>query len=529
MSDTAKKLIACMCVCAMLAALCACGRQVVTGTGTGTSDNTASDTGSTAAAAGDGKFSLFYESGYSLNPMKTTNSDNQLVCSLIYENMVTVDNSFNLQAGMIIKWASDDGIHWTFDTDTTHVFSDGSKVTARDVAYSLRCAINNARYENRFNGWIAAISADDDDTFSVTLNKENTQFPMLLTLPVIEYNTMQNTYPVGSGAYTWAEDHKSLTANTHYAGAKALPVSAVYLQTYGAMEDFITKFEDSTCDLVINDPSTSADLGFGSANEVRSFNTTNLHFIAFNMEKSYFKDGRLQYAFSRAFDRKYMAETLMQGNALPACEPINPASPLYNKYFDQRLGYDMDACRKTLAKIGVDDYDSDGSAEYKMGENNVELNLSFLVCTESSAKVSLAEKFASEMADIGITVNVKKLGWEDYKAALTAGSFDMCYCEVRLSPDFDLSCILDSGGAANYSRGYDKTAVKYISQYLSASDKDRQDYCDQLCNYIAETGLIIPICFEKHQIITHKGVITDMTVNQNDPMYNFADWKIKVS
>ena len=42
------------------------------------------------------------------------------------------------------------------------------------------------------------------------------------------------------------------------------------------------------------------------------------------------------------------------------------------------------------------------------------------------------------MADIGITVNVKKLGWEDYKAALTAGGFDMLTSEVRLSPDFDL-------------------------------------------------------------------------------------------
>ena len=189
---------------------------------------------------------------------------------------------------------------------------------------------------------------------------------------------------MGSGACTWAEDQIAYR-NTHYAGAKALPVSAVYLQTYGAMEDFITKFEDSTCDLVINDPSTSADLGFGSANEVRSFNTTNLHFIAFNMEKSYFQGRQTAVCLQPGLRQKIHGRDADAGNACRPCEPINPAqSPLYNKYFDQRLGYDMDACRKTLAKIGVDDYDSDGSAEYKMGENNVELNLNFLVCTESS-------------------------------------------------------------------------------------------------------------------------------------------------
>lgn len=527
MQEKAKKITALICAAALTMALCGCGRTVVTGDGTTEGKN---DGGSvSAAAASDGKFSLFYDGSYSLNPMKATDDNNQLVCGLIYENMVTVNNAFTLQAGVVTKWESTDGKTWTFTVDPgAHTFSNGTSVTAKDAAYSLRCAINNQRFENRFSGRIAAIEAVDDATFTVTLNKAESQFPMLMTVPVIQYNTVQNTYPIGSGPYTYAQDHQSLTANTHYAGADGLPVGAVYLQKYTSVDDFIIKFEDSTVDLVPNDPSASTNLGFGSSNETRSFNTTNLHFIGFNLQSKFFQSRELQYAFTFAFDRKYMANTLMQGNALAACAPINPASPLYNKYFDQTYSYDLEQCKTVLAQLGVEDYDDDGMMEYMIGGAPVELDINFAVCSDSGVKVSMAEKFALDMKGLGITVTVKKLNYSDYKAALTAGTFDMYYGEVRLSPDFDLSCLLASGGSANYSRETDSENAALIDAYLAAGDDSRRQACDDMCSYIAQTAAIIPICFEKHQIITHKGVITGMTVNQNEPLCSFAKWKINI-
>ena len=49
-----------------------------------------------------------------------------------------------------------------------------------------------------------------------------------------------------------------------------------------------------------------------------------------------------------------------------------------------------------------------------------------------------------------------------------------------------------------------------------------------MCEYIVNTAAIIPICFEKHQVITHRGAISNMSVNQNDPMCGFAKWTIAV-
>ena len=106
------------------------------------------------------------------------------------------------------------------------------------------------------------------------------------------------------------------------------------------------------------------------------------------------------------------------------------------------------------------------------------------------------------------------------------GVFDIAYCEVKLTPDFDLTCILSPGGEANYSRGGDYTHSENINAFLAADDANRQKACDEMCQYIAETAAIVPICYEKHQMITHEGVVSNITVNQGEPLFCFQEWKI---
>ena len=74
--------------------------------------------------------------------------------------------------------------------------------------------------------------------------------------------------------------------------------------------------------------------------------------------------------------------------------------------------------------------------------------------------------------------------------------------------------MLSSGGAAFFSRTDDPDIQGYINAYLAAPDDTRQKACDDLCEYIVNTATIIPICFEKHQIITHRGALSNMGVDQ---------------
>ena len=47
-----------------------------------------------------------------------------------------------------------------------------------------------------------------------------------------------------------------------------------------------------------------------------------------------------------------------------------------------------------------------------------------------------------------------------------------------------------------------------------------------MLQYIAMNAPIVPVCFERHQVITHRNVITGMEVTSSNIFYNISEWKI---
>ena len=95
----------------------------------------------TMGKAADDIFSLNINRKYSFNPLIATNHSNQLVCSLVYENVVEVDNSFSVIPSIATEWeCNDSATSWLLTIDNTRTFHDGTPVTARDVRYSITLA-----------------------------------------------------------------------------------------------------------------------------------------------------------------------------------------------------------------------------------------------------------------------------------------------------------------------------------------------------------------------------------------------------
>ena len=114
------------------------------------------------------------------------------------------------------------------------------------------------------------------------------------------------------------------------------------------------------------------------------------------------------------------------------------------------------------------------------------------------------------------------------KKLLEAGNYDMCYCEVRLNGDFDLSKLLSPGASLNYGAVSDTQLDELITAYLSAGDSDRKTACDNMCAYIANKAYIVPLIFERHQLVSHRGVIEGAKANENNPLCNIENWTVKI-
>ena len=336
---------------------------------------------------------------------------------------------------------------------------------------------------------------------------------------------MDDNPPMGSGPYDYGDYGKTLEAYEGYPGYNELPIKTIHLVSYSTADEILSNFEDGVIDAVTNDPSSYTNIGYSSSNEIRNFNTTNLHYIMFNEEGLIGRYSGFRQAMVYAFDRVNWAENLMHGNATAAAVPMHPACADYPLEYASQLSYNLDTCRIVLENAGIRDYDEDGMLEYMSGTAQ-DIDVNFIVCSDSSAKTGVARRFAEDMASIGMKVTVRELTWEEYLTALEEGDFDMYYGEVKLRNNFDLTELLDPDSSLNYSRSIDTGYVAMINNYLACSPSQRSAVYQQLCEYINTNGALISIGFEDQQLIVHRGVIRGLNPNLGNPFFDFQNWEI---
>ena len=409
----------------------------------------------------------------------------------------------------------------------------------------MRMSIGYCINSDRFTGRFASVQGVSwtETQIIVSLGIPNKQFIKLLNIPVVKIGTNGDDHPIGSGPYMYNEDGTQLLAFKGHNGYDNLPVDVIYLKEFFTAEDIISAFEDSYIDVVVNDPSSYTNLGYASSNETRTFPTTNMHYIAFNEESETCRYNNIRAALQYAFDREYLAENMLHGNGVASAVPMYPTCAAYPTELANSLAFDLEKCKMILQNFGLKDADGDGRFDRMNGAGD--LTFTMILCSDSSAKSGMARKFAADMNSIGITVKIYELSWDDYLKALEEGeievgenrteTFDMYYAEVKLRNDFDLTEILqvrdkdNEKTNINYTNSHDSAYETYINNYLAAADAGRATAYYALCYYLSNNATIIPLGFEKQQIITHRGVVKGVNANAGNPLYDFENWEIDLS
>jgi len=476
----------------------------------------------------DNVFSLRVNPNSSLNPITATSRENLLACGLVYDTLFEVDEYFGLSSRLVKSWeTTDDGTTWLFHMDTMVPFHDGTTLTAYDASYSINRARRTTYYAGRL-AVVYGVSALNDELLMISLQYADMQFPARLIIPVIKDDSINESFSPGSGPYMFTEELDRLVLFPDHPDAAEMPLEEIHLKRYADPGELIAAFEDSVIDLVTNDPSGLDNLGYSGVNEVRYYTTSSMHYIGFNANSSLFCYPECRYALGFALDRAALVAEDMAGCAEPATLPICPSSALYDEELAGALGYRMEQSLREFAAAGVADHDDDGKLEYMLTGIPMEIRLQFIVCGESTPKVQAARSIAAQLEEMGITVELRALDWDDYLEALEEGEYDLYYGEVLLTADFDLSPLVCTEGSMNYGGHSYADCDAAVEAYLMADDAGRAAACRNMCETLARYALIQPICFEKHQVITHRGVVSGVTPNQYNVFRNFKDWTIEL-
>lgn len=487
--------------------------------------------------AADDIFSVNYDPESGMNPIRAASAANMQFWSLMYDSVFVVESDFSVTSEIISSYESTDYKWWVFYVDNSVTFHDGSPVTADDIVYSILRAKQYEYYAQRLS-CIYGISAMGDDCFAISTEEANSQLPALLNIPIIKSGTMDDDVPIGSGPYMMDESGTKLVKYSGYRHAGSLPVDTVYLKDYMDTSAKISAFEASLIDVVTNDPTGMYNLGYGSSNEVRYYDTTNMHFIGFNYYSKYFSNAVARYAVASIVDRDGIVKDYFGNSGVASVLPVHPLSSLYDESLTADYTYDLNRSQILFQNYGVKDYDNDGVLEVMITGIVVEINIDFIVNNDSTVKLEAARRITEELNSIGIKTTLRELSWDSYIEALEEGDYDMYYGEVAMTPDWDLSYLFepyttardpeDTDKGMNYANCFDEQFGTLYAAYLAAGDETRAQAYAEVCKHILSQSAIVPICFERRQTLTHRGVVSGIQATQYDIFNKFYEWTIEL-
>ena len=487
-----------------------------------------------------GRFTLRYEPQFTMNPIRALNRDNIMLTSLLYESLFILNEDLVARPLLCAKWETEDNVTFNFEIMPNIAMHDGSIMTADDVSYSLRQAMNHQRSRHRSKlRSIESVTSDGELTVTVTLESPNARFIRLLDIPIIKSGSMDENLPAGSGPYQFPHPEAMILnrfpRHRHFAD---MPLSTIRLLECSD-SDLTQLFDSGELSLLWDDPAGAFDIRLNRPHEPRLYNTTAMQYLGFNANSPALRNPDVRRAIGCAIERQYIVENIMNvprsGQTIAAPATFSPVFDLYDQHWEQRgdLLREMGAL---LQQAGLEDFYHDSFLAMPDGYGGfVRFELIFIVNIENSYKVATATRIAESLRQFGFNVNVRALQWNDFVEALEEGRFDMYYGETLLGADFDLTPLLLPGDDnLNFGSTGNTVYRPLIQTFLAASTAEEVSIAGEQLNLaIVQNAPFIPILYKRHAIYTPLGVVSGATghqpgvsPSQSGVFINFQRWAI---
>jgi peptide/nickel transport system substrate-binding protein len=500
----------------MIAAGCTAGSQSSSSTGSGTTGGKAATNSSLTISNESGQL---WSCGFNpLNP-----SDTQLSAGFIYEPLVYVNP---LQQGkttpmLASSYAWSNGNKTlTFTIRSGVKWSDGTPMTANDVAYTFNLTKKNAALD--LTGAWSVLSSVTASGSTVTMNFKSVAVPYFYYIadqtPIVPehvFSKMSNPVtdtdkaPVGTGPYTMS---------------KCTPQNITYKANPNYWQPGLPKVKTLQYPAYTSNNTANDDLANGSAQwggqyipAIKTFYTSkspnykywfpptvNVTLIP-NLTDPQLKNVKVRQAISYAINRTQVSNTGESGYEPPANQ-TGIVTPTFSSSLNKSAlsswgnGYDPAKAKSLLAQAGY--HMSGGVMTNAAGQK-----LSFTANNigDFSDWVASMQVIQQNLAAVGIKITPRNLSNTDFISDLDFGKFQLAFYDQQTfgpSAWYELNNWLNSAdtapvgkqAASNYER-YSSTATDtLLNKYETTTSTSEQQ---SILNQIQETMLndvpVIPV------------------------------------
>lgn len=343
-------------------------------------------------------------------------------------------------------WAmSEDGKTYTFQIKQGVKFSDGSDLTAEDVAKSILAVPVNLGQYNGSYGRLSTIIEDavvvDEYTVELHLTQPyyNTLRELCLANPFgivssEQFNedlTAKDTFRTatyGTGPYMYAGDNDGQTwnfgRNPNYWG-EAPDVDSFSIKYIPDNDAKILAMQNGEVDFLSGIKNISAESfeqmeqteGFQAQADEKSLQT---YYVGYNLSDPIFGDQTVREAISSAVDKDAIVESIY-GGLYDKADTLFSRSLPYCDVEQTVYNFDLDHANQILDEAGYTDTDGDGIRE----KDGVKLSASFMYQTGSASDDNLVVYICDQASKIGIELTPQSAQMMDWYAMVQSGEYGL--------------------------------------------------------------------------------------------------------
>ena len=419
----------------------------------------------------------------------------QVLIGNIYESLLSRDSDNKVQPGLAKSWdISKDGKTYTFHLNSNMCFSNGDKLDADDVAWSINQLKEKQYYNANQVASLDKAEAVDANTVKLTLSTPDSNLLWYLTgRPglVFDKNAKYNakTEAVGSGPYT-VESFDSaskmvLKANPKYWGTAHKPATQnVVIRFLTDDNAAVNALKSGDVDVLSPVNATLAKSLDASTYTVSAADGSDKFVLAFNCTNDKLKDKRVRQAIRYAINHKEIIAS--RGNVDYALGgPIPSVDPGYED-LTGLYPYNVDKAKELMKEAG---YTTD---------KPLRLTLTYA----NTYGTELGDQLKSQLAKIGIDLKIDYVEFSTWLQNVHAnGDYELSLVDHAESHDFYKWTTPD------YYYHYDgKQAQKLYAKALEATDEaDSAKYLKQAAKAVSEDapadwlfGYRVTVAVNKH-------------------------------
>lgn len=444
---------------------------------------------------------MCYNPDATMNPYTCGDLTNRALMSFLYQGLFAVDRDYSVIPVLCNRYkiSADMKTHTFFLGDAR--FSDGTALTAADVAASLEAAKKGDYYRGRFQH-LGSVEAQGG-TVVITTDIPMENLPILLDIPIVKAGEVAVDRPLGTGPYQLESSGEELVLRRQTAWWCALPLtidaSTILLRGTGVPSEIRDNFEFSDVNLVLTDPGSDTYADYRCDYEIWDCENGLFLYLVCNSESAVFSNDSVRRALTHAIDRDRLSDEFYNGFARGATLPASPLSPVYTMSLAEKYDYAPDKMREALSTAG-----------------QTGATVTLLLNSDDTLRLRAGRAIAQMLTDCGLTVKIVELNTKEFRSRAAGKDYDLYLGQTKLSANMDLSAFFKQEGSLSYG-GLADPAIYAMSQEALTNS----GIFYNLHKMVMDDAQLCPLLFRSYGIYTRRGMLPDLYPSR-DRVLNYS-------